>query len=64
MSKIKTNKSILKRFKITGTNKILYRHSCKNHLLRKKTKKQKRKLSNFKKISKNDNKYIKLIFPN
>ncbi|MDR0351790.1 MAG: 50S ribosomal protein L35 [Puniceicoccales bacterium] len=38
----KTNKSIVKRFKVTGTGKILRRTSGHRHFLRNKTVKQKR----------------------
>ena len=61
MPKIKTCKAILKRFKLTGTNKILRRSACKNHLLRKKSKKQKRKLSKNIPLSINDNQYMKYM---
>jgi large subunit ribosomal protein L35 len=39
----KTNKSIAKRFKITGTGKILRRRPGGGHLRRKKSTKQRRK---------------------
>ena len=39
----KTRKSIAKRFKITGTGKILRRTPGQRHLLRKRSKKQKRR---------------------
>ncbi|MDR1458140.1 MAG: 50S ribosomal protein L35 [Puniceicoccales bacterium] len=38
----KTNKSIAKRFKVTGTGKVLRRTSGHRHFLRNKTVKQKR----------------------
>jgi len=40
MSKIKTRKSIAKRFKITKTGKVLYRSAGSRHLRRNKTKKR------------------------
>ena len=64
MSKIKSHKAILKRFNVTGTNKVLRGHAGKNHLLRKKSKKQKRKLSKVIAISSKDNTYIKLLVSN
>ena len=44
MSKIKTRKSAVKRFKVTGTGKIVRTKACRNHLLGKKTRKKKRNL--------------------
>ena len=42
--KAKTNKSAAKRFKVTGTGKILRRHSHARHILTKKPRKRIRKL--------------------
>ena len=47
MPKVKTNSSAKKRFKLTGTGKIKRAHAFKNHILTKKTIKQKRALSKF-----------------
>lgn len=44
MRKLKTNRSINKRFKVTSSSKVLRRMSCRNHLLEKKSSKRKRKL--------------------
>nr|YP_009397865.1 ribosomal protein L35 [Sonderella linearis]ARW67051.1 ribosomal protein L35 [Sonderella linearis] len=44
MYKLKTIKSVSKRFKITSNKKILRHKACKNHLLQKKTSKRKRHL--------------------
>jgi large subunit ribosomal protein L35 len=33
MPKVKTNKTAAKRFKITGTGKMMYEHSRLNHLM-------------------------------
>lgn len=44
MPKVKTNKSAAKRFKITGTGKLKRKNAFKNHILTKKTTKQKRRL--------------------
>ncbi len=38
--KVKTNRSVAKRFKITGSGKILHKKSGKRHLLVKKTRKR------------------------
>nr|YP_009393942.1 ribosomal protein L35 [Polysiphonia sertularioides]ARW62504.1 ribosomal protein L35 [Polysiphonia sertularioides] len=44
MYKLKTKKSLDKRFKITRTNKLLKRNSFRSHLLQKKSSNRKRKL--------------------
>jgi large subunit ribosomal protein L35 len=44
MPKMKTNSGVKKRFKLTGTGKIKRHHAFHNHILTKKTKKQKRAL--------------------
>ena len=33
MPKVKTNKTAAKRFKITGTGKVMFQHSRLNHLM-------------------------------
>ena len=43
--KRKTSKSAAKRFKVTGTGKIIRRHSHARHILTKKSRKRVRKLS-------------------
>ena len=45
MPKMKTESSAKKRFKLTGTGKIKRKHAFKNHILTKKTKKRKLKLT-------------------
>ena len=44
MPKQKTNKATKKRFKITGTGRVLRRHAMKSHNLEKKSQKRKRAL--------------------
>nr|YP_010904290.1 ribosomal protein L35 [Catenella fusiformis]WCH57541.1 ribosomal protein L35 [Catenella fusiformis] len=44
MKKIKTSKSILKRFRVTSNGKFLRHQSSCSHLLQKKTSKRKQKL--------------------
>jgi large subunit ribosomal protein L35 len=46
MPKLKTKSGAKKRFKITGTGKVKHKHAFKNHILTKKTTKQKRRLGN------------------
>ena len=41
---IKTKKSVTKRFKITGTGKVLRRHAGKRHLLQSKNSKRRNRL--------------------
>ncbi len=45
MPKVKTKSSAKKRFKVTGTGKIARKHAFKSHILTKKSKKRKRKLT-------------------
>jgi large subunit ribosomal protein L35 len=63
MPKLKTRKSALKRYKITGGDKFLRRHAYKGHLLMKKSNRQKRKLSQIVCVNKRDTKSIKLMLP-
>jgi large subunit ribosomal protein L35 len=42
--KLKSSKSILKRFKITATGKLVRHRACRSHLLCKKTSQHKQKL--------------------
>ena len=64
MPKIKTNRAAAKRFKKTGTGKIVYKKSCANHILTKKTTKRKRSLRQAHLIAKSDRREIKLLLPN
>ena len=45
MPKMKTHSSAKKRFKVTGTGKIMRKHAYKSHILTKKETKQKRNLT-------------------
>ena len=54
MRKQKTSKSAAKRFKVTGTGKILRRHSHARHILTKKSRKRVRKLASSALVSKAD----------
>jgi large subunit ribosomal protein L35 len=64
MPKIKTNRAAAKRFKKTGTGKIVYRKSGANHILGKKTTKRKRSLRQDHVVAKSDRKAIRLLLPN
>jgi len=64
MPKIKTNRAAAKRFKKTGTGKIVYRKSCAGHMMTKKTTKRKRTLRTAHLIAKSDRKEIRRLLPN
>jgi len=53
--KQKTNSSAKKRFKITGTGKLLRRHAMKSHNLEKKSAKRKRAFAADHEIASQDN---------
>jgi len=63
MPKLKTRKAAAKRYKKTGAGNFLRRHAYKGHLLRKKSKTQKRKLSQTICVTTSDSKVIKLMLP-
>jgi large subunit ribosomal protein L35 len=57
--KRKTNKSAAKRFKVTGTGKVMRRHSHARHILTKKPRKRVRKLVATDLVSKSDTARVK-----
>jgi len=59
MPKLKTKSSAKKRFKVTGTGKIKRKHAFKSHILTKKSKKRKLKLTHDGLVHKNDQANIK-----
>ena len=59
MPKMKTKSSAKKRFKLTATGKIKRKHAFKNHILTKKSKKRKLKLTHSTTVDKRDVKSIK-----
>ena len=61
MPKQKTNSSAKKRFKVTGSGKIVRNKAFKNHILTKKTTKQKRALSHDTVISPADERNVKFM---
>lgn len=61
MPKMKTNSAAKKRFKVTGTGKIKRKHAYKNHILTKKTTKQKRNLRHSGLVSDADTPRIKAL---
>nr|QCI07038.1 ribosomal protein L35 [Haraldiophyllum bonnemaisonii] len=63
MYKLKTVKSIKKRFKLTSSGKLLKHKAMRSHLLQKKTSKRKQKLSKVSIISPSDQKNLKNSLP-
>ena len=61
MPKVKTNSSAKKRFKVTGTGKIMHQKSFKRHILTKKTKKRKRALGHDGLVSKANMNFVKRL---
>ena len=59
MPKMKTKSSAKKRFKMTGSGKIKRKHAFKNHILTKKSKKRKLKLTHDGLVHKNDENNLK-----
>ena len=54
MPKVKTKSGAKKRFKLTGTGKIKRKNAFKNHILTKKSKKRKLKLTHSALVSESD----------
>jgi large subunit ribosomal protein L35 len=59
MPKMKTKSSAKKRFTVTGTGKLKRKHAFKNHILTKKTTKQKRRLTKATTVDKTNVKRVK-----
>jgi len=64
MPKIKTNRAAAKRFRKTGTGKIVFGKSHASHILTKKSRKRKRSLRKSQIVDKTNVKEIKLLLPN
>ncbi|MBS9765923.1 MAG: 50S ribosomal protein L35 [Flavobacteriaceae bacterium] len=58
MPKMKTKSSAKKRFKMTGTGKLKRKHAYKSHILTKKSKKRKLRLTNAGLVHKSDEKSV------
>lgn len=58
---MKTNPGAKKRFSLTGSGKIKRKHAFKSHILTKKTKKQKRNLTNSGLVHKSDMREVKKL---
>ena len=63
MPKLKTKKSVAKRFKVTGTGKLTYHKCNKQHILGKKTPKRKRKLRKAAVVDATNVKQVKRMLP-
>ena len=63
MPKMKTNKAAARRFKITGTGKILRRQAGKRHLNEWKSANDKRKLRGWAAVPKDQEKNVRELFP-
>jgi len=61
MPKMKTISGAKKRFTLTGTGKIKRKHAFKSHILTKKTKKQKRNLTQMALVHKTDLNNVKAM---
>lgn len=61
--KAKTRKAVAKRFKVTGTGKILRRKQGKRHILQKKSRKRKRFLGKVALVSDADLKNVRASLP-
>ena len=61
MPKMKTKKSVAKRFSLTGTGKVKRARDGKNHILTKKTRKRKRNLKKAAYVSKSYERNIKAM---
>ncbi len=59
MPKLKTKSSAKKRFKLTGSGKIKRKHAYKSHILTKKSKKRKLKLTHATLVHPNDESSVK-----
>ena len=64
MPKMKTNRGAAKRFKKTGTGKIIRHSAFKSHILTSKTTKRKRNLRKGKTMKTADTKRMKVLLPN
>jgi large subunit ribosomal protein L35 len=63
MPKIKTRKAAAKRFRITGSGKIIRRGARSRHLLEWKTSRQKRRIGRDVVLSKGDADRVKVMMP-
>jgi large subunit ribosomal protein L35 len=64
MPKIKTNRSTAKRFKRTGSGKLVYHKAFGSHILSTKTRKRKRALRKSPIVNRSNMRALKLLLPN
>jgi large subunit ribosomal protein L35 len=63
MPKLKTRKAASKRFRATGTGKIVRRKAFKNHLLQHKSSDKKRRFSKMAIVHERDEPNVRLMMP-
>lgn len=63
MPKLKTNKAVKKRFRITKNKKVLSVKSFRRHLLADRTPKKKRQSRGWRNVDSTDKKRIQLLLP-
>lgn len=63
MPKLKTHRGVAKRFRVTGTGKIVRRRASKSHLLTKKTRHKKHSLKKTAVLSRADRQTIERLMP-
>lgn len=63
MPKMKTNRSAAKRFKVTGSGKIMRRRQALRHILTKKSAKRKRRLGQDAQVDTTNVKAVKRLVP-
>lgn len=63
MPKMKTKRSVAKRFKLTGTGKLKRAQAFKSHILTKKSRKTKRNLRKTAYVSETQEKVMKKLLP-
>jgi large subunit ribosomal protein L35 len=63
MPKIRTNRGAAKRFKVTGSGKVMRRKGYARHILTKKSAKRKRKLRKPIQLSPADERKLKYLLP-
>ncbi len=63
MPKLKTRKAAAKRFRATGSGKIVRRKAFKNHILEKKSSARKRNLSKMAVVNERDEQNVRFMLP-
>ena len=63
MPKIRTHKGTAKRFRLSGTGKLMRRHAFQSHLLEHKSAKRKRQFSGEEAVHQTDVRAIKRVAP-